>query len=308
MDIRFLGTGAGLPSKQRNVTSIALELLPENGSVWLFDCGEATQHQILHTNIKPRKINKIFITHLHGDHIFGLPGLLSSRSFQDGHTPLTIYGPTGVKEYVETSLAISQTKLRYPLYVEELTEGVLFEDEQFTVSCKLVEHGIPSYGFTVQEKDKPGQLQPEKLRACGFPPGPLYQQIKQNESITLENGEVLYRKDFIGPDIPGRKVSIIGDTRYVEELASFVEHSDVLVHEATFSNDDEQHAYDYFHSTTMQAAKLAQNANVTKLVLTHISSRYQETDSLLNEAKSIFQATEIAHDFSVFSVRENKNT
>lgn len=308
MDIRFLGTGAGLPSKQRNVTSIALELLQENGSIWLFDCGEATQHQILHTKIKPRKIDKIFITHLHGDHIFGLPGFLSSRSFQDGHTPLTIYGPKGIKNFVETSLAVSQTKVSYSIHVHELTEGVLFEDDQFIVNCLLVEHGIPSYGFTVQEKNKPGQLQPEKLRDYGIPPGPLYQKIKENEKVRLDDGDIIYRKDFIGSDIPGRKVSIIGDTRYVKGLTSFVQDSDVLVHEATFSEQDEQIAHDYYHSTTVQAAQLAKDANVSKLLLTHISSRYQETDHLLQEARTIFNESEIAHDFSVFPIAPHKST
>src|SRR5690625_4222524 len=122
MELIFLGTGAGIPSKQRNVSAVALTLLQELNSIWLFDCGEATQHQILHTTIKPRKINKIFITHLHGDHIFGLPGLLSSRSFQGGESPLTVYGPPGIKQYIETSMEVSQSNVTYPLQIEEITE------------------------------------------------------------------------------------------------------------------------------------------------------------------------------------------
>src|SRR5699024_2373757 len=141
MELIFLGTGAGLPSKERNVSAIALSLLQEINSIWLFDCGEATQHQILHTSIKPRKINKIFITHLHGDHIFGLPGLLGSRSFQDGEA-LTIYGPKGIKNFVETSLEVSATHLTYPLYIEEITEGIIFENNHFTVTAAQLEHGV----------------------------------------------------------------------------------------------------------------------------------------------------------------------
>src|SRR5699024_6343281 len=143
MKLTFLGTGAGMPSKERNVSSIALSLLQEANSVWLFDCGEATQHQILYTSIKPRKINKIFVTHLHGDHIFGLPGFLSSRSFQGGNQPLTIYGPTGIKEYIETSLELSATHLTYPLIIEELKEGKIAESENFEMYCKKLNHGIP---------------------------------------------------------------------------------------------------------------------------------------------------------------------
>src|SRR5690625_940048 len=133
MELKFLGTGAGVPSKNRNVSSIALSLLQEINSVWLFDCGEATQHQILHTTIKPRKINNIFITHLHGDHIFGLPGFLSSRSFQGGEDLLTIYGPAGLKQFIDTCLNISETHLQYDINIEEISEGTILEDDTFIV-------------------------------------------------------------------------------------------------------------------------------------------------------------------------------
>lgn len=176
MDVFFLGTGAGIPAKLRNVTSIALKLLEERGSIWLFDCGEATQHQILHTSIKPRRIEKIFITHLHGDHIYGLPGLLSSRSFQGGETEVIIYGPKGLKEYITVSLSVSQTYLKYPLKVIEIDEGIIFEDEQFIVETHVLEHGIPSYGYRIIEKDRPGTLLADKLAEAGIKPGPIYKK------------------------------------------------------------------------------------------------------------------------------------
>lgn len=138
MQLLFLGTGAGMPSKQRNTSALVLKLLEERGTVWLFDCGEATQHQILHTTVKPRKIEKIFITHMHGDHIFGLPGLLGSRSFQGGDEPLGIYGPKGIKEYIEMTLSLSRTHLTYPIVYHELTEGLLFEDDSMTVETGLL--------------------------------------------------------------------------------------------------------------------------------------------------------------------------
>ncbi|WP_371068679.1 ribonuclease Z [Sediminibacillus sp. JSM 1682029] len=299
MDVIFLGTGAGLPSKERNVSSIALRMLQEMQSIWLFDCGEATQHQILHTPIKPRKIDKIFITHLHGDHIYGLPGMLSSRSFQSGETPVTIFGPKGLKEFIETSLRVSGTTLTYPLVVEEVSEGLLFENELFQVTAKKLAHGIDSFGYRVTEKKRPGELQPAKLKAAGIEPGPVYRQIKEKEQITLADGRIIFRNDFIGPDKPGRTITILGDTRYLPELKTFAQGSDLLIHEATFKGDDEALAFDYFHSTTRQAARLAKAAAVDKLVMTHISSRYQADmlEQLLEEAREIFPNTALAQDF-----------
>ncbi|WP_407268845.1 ribonuclease Z [Radiobacillus sp. PE A8.2] len=300
MKLYFLGTGSGVPSKQRNVTAIALELLQETGSIWLFDCGEATQHQILHTNIRPRKIDKIFITHLHGDHIYGLPGLLSSRSFQSGETPLTVYGPIGIKAYIETSLQISGTKLAYPLVIEEIGEGMIYDDEKFRIIATKLDHGITCFGYRVEEKDLPGQLQPKKLQQAGISPGPIYQQIKENEIVELSDGTTLERKNFIGPDKKGRVLIVLGDTRYVSSLSSsFAKDADVLVHEATFSAEEEALAYNYNHSTTKQAATLAKDADVKRLILTHISSRYQheQVQQLLLEARAVFANTEIAVDF-----------
>lgn len=298
MKLTFLGTGAGMPSKERNVSAIALSLLQESNSVWLFDCGEGTQHQILHTSIKPRKVNKIFITHLHGDHIFGLPGFLSSRSFQDGDK-LTIYGPKGIKQYVEASLAISETHLSYPLHIVELFEGKILETKQFNVYCKKLDHGIPSYGFRIEEKDRPGKLQVDKLKALGISPGPIYKEIIESETYTLPNGTIIERKQVLGPTRPGRIVSILGDTIAHEQYHTFIKNSDVLVHEATFSKDHEDLAKKYHHSTTKQAAQLAKLGTVKKLILTHISSRYQEQDYalLLDEAKQIFKNTVLATDF-----------
>ncbi|WP_068671943.1 ribonuclease Z [Oceanobacillus sp. Castelsardo] len=300
MELLFLGTGAGVPSKERNVTSIVLSLLQEINSVWLFDCGEATQHQILHTSIKPRKINKIFITHLHGDHIFGLPGLLSSRSFQGGNTELTIYGPSGIKEYVETSLKISSSHLTYPISFVEIKEGLILDNDDFTVYAKKLDHGIDSYGYRITEKDKPGELLVNKLKDIGIMPGPIYKQIKNNPQVNLEDGTVINCADFIGSAKRGRVISILGDTRYREEHIEFVKHSNVLVHEATFDQEKSDLAYEYYHSTTKQAAILAKQGEIEKLILTHISSRYQkESDTqLLNEAKDVFPNTKIAFDFS----------
>jgi ribonuclease Z len=299
MEILFLGTGAGVPAKMRNVSSLVLKLLDERGSLWLFDCGEATQHQILHTSIKPRRIEKIFITHLHGDHIYGLPGLLSSRSFQGGDSLVTVYGPKGMKEYIDISLQVSGTYLKYPLEIIEVVEGIVFEDDQFLVEARKLDHGIISYGYRVIEKDRPGSLLVEKLKEANIPPGPLYKKIKAGEDIVLEDGSRLDSSQFRGEDIKGRIVTILGDTRLCDNAYTLALQADLLIHEATFAKDEEQLAHDYFHSTTRQAAMVAKEAGVKQLCLTHISSRYDKKASqlLVEEAREVFPTTVIAEDF-----------
>lgn len=310
MNVLFLGTGAGMPAKGRNVTSIALQLLEERNEIWLFDCGEATQHQILHTSIKPRKIEKIFITHLHGDHIYGLPGLISSRSFQGGETPITIYGPNGTEQFVKTALSVSHTYLTYPLEFITVEEGVIFEDSSFQVLAKKIEHGIESYGYRVIEKDLPGTLLVDKLKKIGIKPGPIYQKIKNGEIVQLEDGSTIHGRDFIGPSLKGRIVSILGDTRYTQKSIELSEHADLLIHEATFSSEDRHLAYDYYHSTTIEAAEIAKASYAKKLVLTHISSRYQtpeQLDQLVKEAKTVFNSTVIATDFMQIEIPKQRN-
>lgn len=299
MFIQFLGTGAGLPSKTRNVASLALKLLDERNEVWLFDCGEATQHTILETTIRPRKITKIFITHLHGDHIFGLPGLLSSRAFQNGEEELTIYGPKGIKEYVLMSLKFSNSHVKYPLKFVELSDnGVAFEDKTFKVLYTTLKHGVTSYGYRVVEKDIVGELQVDKLRELNIPSGPLYGRIKKGEEVTLEDGRIINGKDFIGPDKKGRQVTIFGDTRFNIAHIEFAKGSNVIIHEATYGKGEETMAYSHFHSTCTQAAQLAHQANANQLYLTHISSRYltEETRQLQKDAREIFPATKIVYD------------
>jgi len=308
VELLFLGTGAGMPAKLRNVTSIALKHL-HDGSVWLFDCGEATQHQILHTSIRPRKINKIFITHLHGDHIFGLPGLLGSRSFLGGEEDtLDIYGPKGLRDFITTSLSVSQTHVKYELNIHEIEEGLIFEDDRFTVEAKKLDHGILSFGYRIVEKDKPGTLMVDKLKELGIPPGPIYKQLKLGETVTLEDGRVINGKDFVGPDKKGRIITILGDTRPCENSIKLAKDADLLVHEATFNKDAAEQANDYFHSTTLQAATIAKEAGVKQLIITHISSRFEKKDwpILEREAQEQFPNTIIATDFKTVPVKANE--
>ncbi|KDE47774.1 ribonuclease Z [Geobacillus sp. CAMR5420] len=304
MELLFLGTGAGVPAKERNVSSVALQLLDERGATWLFDCGEATQHQILHTAIRPRRIEHIFITHLHGDHLFGLPGLLGSRSFQSGETPLTVFGPKGIRAFVETALSVSGTRLRYELNIAEIEEGVIFDDERFQVIAKRLDHGMLSYGFRVVEKDLPGPLLVDRLKALGVRPGPIYQQIKQGKTVMLDDGTVIDGREFVGPPQKGRIVAVLGDTRFCEAAIELARDADVVVHEATFAAAEQRLAHDYFHSTTTDAAEVARRAGAKRLILTHISSRYQGEAALrlVAEARKVFPNTDLAADFASFSI------
>lgn len=305
MQIEFLGTGAGSPSKQRNVSSLALKLLEERNSIWLFDCGEATQHQILRTNIRPRKVDKIFITHLHGDHIFGLPGFLSSRSFQGGSGPLTIYGPSGLKDFVSTSLRVSESHLNYPLKFVELKQGgKIFEDSKFSVFAAKLDHKIACFGYRVVEHDHPGELKVAALKAQGIPSGPLYGQLKAGKTVTLPDGHVVNGKDFIGEPQKGRVVTIIGDTRQTKNAVKLAENADVLVHESTFAKDEAKMAHNYYHSTCAQAAQVASDAHVKRLLLDHISARYvgKAAYQLAYSVRDIFPHTRVVNDFEEVDV------
>lgn len=302
MQIQFLGTGAGMPSKERNVTSIALKLLDEIGKVWLFDCGEATQHRILNTSIRPRRIDKIFITHLHGDHIFGLPGFLSSRSFLGGESELTIFGPKGLQQYVEAALTVSNTHLTYPLKFVEVYSGIVYEDEKFTVIVDQLEHTIECFGYRIVQKDLPGMLLVDRVRELGIPKGPMYGQLKNGMDITLEDGTIIKSSDVVTPPKKGFTVTILGDTKYSESSIKLSANADIVIHEATFDHSTTNLAASYGHSTNIEAALVAEKANAKNLIMTHISARFlkHEVEALLAESQTIFTNTYVAHDLQTF--------
>lgn len=305
MQLEFFGTGAGVPGKFRNVSSVALRLLDEINQVWLFDCGEGTQQQILRSTLKPRKIDKIFITHLHGDHIFGLPGLLSSRSFQGGSDQLTIYGPKGIKDFVQTSLRVSQTKISYKInYVELTNPGIIYKGKKFTVIADRLDHQIECWGYRVIEHDHPGELMVEKLKEDNIPAGPIYGQLKQGKEVTLPDGRNILGKNYIGSPQKGRVVTVLGDTRKTANIKELAKHADVLVHESTFGKGESKLARNYYHSTNVQAANLANAADIQKLLLTHISARYtaKMARELQKQAREIFPNTKVVKDFDLIDI------
>jgi ribonuclease Z len=298
MELYFLGTGAGTPSTYRNVTSIVLKF-EDQGSLWLFDCGEGTQQQILRSPIKLSKLEQIFITHLHGDHLFGLPGLLTTRSNQGVESPLKLNGPPGIKQYVETSLSISGSHLIYPLEIKEIEVGMVFTNKKIRVEAALLDHRIESYGYRITESTRMGRLNYDKLQKLNIPEGPLYGQLKQGIDIQLSSGLIVKANDVLGPNIPGRIVTILGDTKKCEAAVNLAKRADVVIHEATFSADLSELAYKYYHSTTEDAAQVAKEAGAAALILTHISSRYppDKEQELLKQAAAIFPNSFLAQEF-----------
>ncbi|QWU14033.1 ribonuclease Z [Paenibacillus sophorae] len=309
MEIYFLGTNAGIPTVQRNVTSVVLRLLEERRSFWMFDCGEGTQHQILRSPLRLGKLEKLFITHLHGDHLFGLPGLISSRGYQGGTAPLSVYGPPGLKAFLDISLSVSQSRIPYKLEVVEHNGGLLFEDEHFKVESALLEHRIDSYGYRVTEKDRPGSLNIELLKGYGLRPGPLYGVLKSGMDVTTEQGITIAAADVLSEPKRGRIVTVLGDTRPCDNSIPLAREADLLIHEATFAHELAKMAREYHHSTTVQAAEIAKEAKARQLILTHFSSRYsslEELGPLLEEARAIFPDTQLAEEFRLFPVERKK--
>ena len=310
MEITFLGTSSGVPTRSRNVSSVALRL-PQKAEVWLFDCGESTQHQLLRCDVKSSQIKNIFVTHMHGDHIFGLMGLLASNGLAGSAQATNIYGPPGLAEFIKACCKYSHTHFSYPVQVHTVQPGLVYEDEEFKVSCIPLKHRITAFGYRVSEKDRVGQFDVEKAQEMGIPSGPIYGKLKKGEVVTLPDGRVVKGQDFCGPTEIGRQVVYCTDTTFSESSIELAQNADVLIHEATFAHQDAQQAFDSLHSTTTMAAQVALAAQVKQLIMTHFSPRYclgntLSLDDLLKEAKAIFPNTILAHDFLSYEVPRNR--
>lgn len=306
MQITFLGTSSGVPTRSRNVSSIALRL-PQRAETWLFDCGEGTQHQILRSDIKISQITRIFVTHMHGDHTYGLMGLLASCGLAGNPSRIDVYGPPKLDEYLKACGRYSQTHFSYPIKVHTVQPGLVFEDDEFTVSCEELTHRVPAYGYRVAEKDRPGRFDVERATALGIPSGPLFGKLKRGEAVTLPDGRRINGAELCGETQVGRKFVYCTDTIFCENAIALAQDADLLVHEATFAHQDAELAYQRLHSTSTMAAQVALGARVKHLMMTHFSPRYAPgnaivLDDLLQEARAIFPHTSMAYDFLVHEI------
>lgn len=293
MKVITLGTSSGTPTKDRNVSSLAIFV---NGRWLLFDCGEGTQYRLLRASVKLGQLDAIFLTHMHGDHIFGLPGLLATLSMQHRDNTLYIYGPRGIKDFVNSSLRLSVTRLCYELKITEIEPGVVRQADGYKVLCLPLDHQVPDFGYAVVEDDPPGRFDLEKARALGVPAGPLYGKLQSGLDIVLDDGRVIKSTDVLGPARKGRKIAYCTDTRPCNNSVELARNANLLIHEATYAEDLAQEAPPRGHSTASQAATIAERAQVERLLITHFSPRYLDSSVLLSEARNIFPATDAARD------------
>ncbi|MCD6433383.1 MAG: MBL fold metallo-hydrolase [Sulfurimonas sp.] len=310
MKLTFLGTSAGKPTKERNVSALALEFDQDN-KWYLFDCGEATQHQILHTRLSVGKLDTIFITHLHGDHYYGLLGLLNSKKLDAALNPLKIYAPKGIKKFLECVMDISEEHLGYELNIIEFESGERFIFDKFSVEILPLLHSVESFAFYIKENDINNKLDVEKLKALGLEPSPLYGKLKSGKSIIFE-GKELKSKTFMLEPIIGRRVIIAGDNSTPDILGDYLINLDLLVHETTYT----QEVYDnlskkFLHTTAKNLGIVSQKQKVKNLIATHISPRYSKNSML--SAETIQSEIEyyykgnifVANDFDVYSLDRN---
>ena len=292
MEIIFLGTSSAVPTLERNHPSIALRAFAE---VMLFDCGEGTQRQLIEAKISPMKITKIFISHFHGDHILGLGGLIQSLGFRGREKDLDIYGPKGLHKIINAISSFGYFQINYNLNIHEIQDGTIIETEDYVVECAKVEHNIPSYAYSIREKKKPLFLR-EKAEELGIPPGPLYEKLHNGEEVEFE-GRIIKPEQVLGEAKKGKKISYSGDTRPCEAMIRLARDSDILIHESTYEAEDYQRAVDNAHSTSVEAAEIAKEAEVKELMLTHISTRYTSDENIKSEAQKVFKNTKVARDY-----------
>ena len=295
MQVIFLGTAGSIPTTKRALPAVAVKRKDE---LIIFDCGEGVQRQMIRAKVGFHKKTKIFITHMHGDHVLGLPGLIQTMSLLDRRKELEIYGPVGIRAFIE---AIRQTVpfgLTFPITLKEIIEeGIVCEEKEYTGQTVSVNHVVPAFAYALIEKPRPGRFNKDKAKKLGVPEGHLWSKLQHGDSIKLSNGKTIKPEAVLGQPRQGRKIVYTGDTRPSMALVKLAEKADLLIHEATFADELKERAQEDGHSTPSEVARIAKKAKVKRLVLTHISARYAASDSLLKQAKKIFKNTIVAEDF-----------
>jgi len=304
LEVVFLGTSGSVPTPERGLPAVAVR---RGGELLLLDCGEGTQRQMMRAKVGFPTRFRIFITHLHGDHVFGIPGLLHTMALMNRDAPLEIYGPKGLANFVRTVLEVVHMKSDYPVYVREVGDGVVYDGGDYVVRACWVSHGVPALAYAVEEKPRPGRFHPERARALGVPMGPLWKRLQMGKAVRLPDGRLVRPEDVLGPARPGLKLVYSGDTGPCEALVELARGADLLIHEATLGDEHTERAIAEGHSTPSIAAQTALKAGVKRLVLTHISARYRDTTTLLEQARATFPNTIVAEDLMRISLRyENR--
>lgn len=291
--VHFLGVGGGIPSVTRASPSIAIYF---QGKLLLFDCGEGTQLQLQRAGLSLQRIREIFITHLHGDHVLGLPGLISTMTMLNRTKALNVYGPVGTREYTETVLELTHTHLEFQLTVEDVKEGIVSEQTLYSVECLPAIHGVPSLSFILQMADIPGKFDARKAKQLGVPAGPVRKQLFQGQPIETPEGKIIRPEDVLGPARKGIRIVFSGDTAPNPRLIQAAKNADLLIHDATFTSSHRENAMKYQHSTAAQAAEIALQAQVGHLALIHVSPRYAMMEEHEKEARAIFPQTSVPKD------------
>jgi ribonuclease Z len=294
LTLRFLGTSASRPTVERNVSSLAVI---REGETLMFDCGEGTQRQMMRYGIS-FSLCDIFFTHMHADHMLGVIGLLRTLALQGRTEPMTLYGPEGSEKMLWRAILLGSEKQHFEIKVLEVSPETPLKRRGYSIIPFPVEHGDrTAIGYHIIEETRLGRFNPEKAKEMGIPEGPLWGKIHKGEPVSLPNGKTIKPSELVGPTRPGRRIVLTGDSRPSEGTIAAATGADILVHEATFAEEEGPRAIETGHSTAREAAEVAAKAGVKKLVLTHVSARYsRDTSDLEREAREVFPATVIARD------------
>ena len=293
LSVTFLGTGASIPTIDRNVASLAVQ---REGETILFDCGEGTQRQMMRYGVG-FSFREIFFTHYHADHLLGITGLLRTMGLQDRTSPVTLFGPRGAQRILGAAISLGIERNKFPVELQEIKPGDRLTRDQYDILVFETEHRADTLGFALVEHPRLGRFNPDRARALGIPEGPLWGRLHTGDTVTLDDGRSFGPGDLVGPTRQGRRLVYTGDTRPTLAVIEAAHDADLLIHEATFGGDELGRAKETGHSTAAEAARVAVEAKARRLVLTHISSRYnRDASELLAEAKAVFPETVIARD------------
>lgn len=293
LTITFLGTGAATPTIDRNVTGLAVQ---RKGETLLFDCGEGNQRQMMRYGVG-FAFREIFFSHYHADHLLGVTGLLRTMGLQDRTLPVTLYGPKGAQRILGAAINLGIERNKFPVEIVEVKPGDRLARDEYEIAVFETEHRADTVGYALVEGVRLGRFNPDRARELGIPEGPFWGQLHKGKTVTLPDGRMIGPADLVGAPRPGRTLVYSGDTRPHLSVVEASRGADLLVHEATFGGDEMERARETGHSTAAEAAKVALDAGVRRLVLTHISSRYnRDAAELLAEARAVFPETVIARD------------